>query len=118
MEAAVLGTPMVTFYKVTALSWWAGRWLVKVPYLSMVNLIAGRPIVPELIQDDMTAEKLAGAATELLASDGKIAQMRAELAAVRASLVLGGPADQPLRLAAAEIVASLGKYQSVRETMN
>jgi lipid-A-disaccharide synthase len=118
MEAAVLGTPMVTFYKVTALSWWAGRWLVKVPYLSMVNLIAGRPIVPELIQDDMTAEKLAAAATELLASHGKIAQMRAELAAVRASLVLGGPADQPLRRAAAEIVASLGKYQSVRETMN
>ena len=65
MEAAVLGTPMVTFYKVTALSWWAGRRLVKVPYLSMVNLIAGRLIVPELIQDDMTAAKLASAASEL-----------------------------------------------------
>ena len=56
MEAAVLGTPMVTFYKVTALSWWAGRRLVKVPYLSMVNLIAQRLVVPELIQNQMTAE--------------------------------------------------------------
>ena len=69
MEAAVLGTPMITFYKVTALSWWAGRRLVKVPYLSMVNLIAGRSVVPELIQNDMTAATIAAAATELLASE-------------------------------------------------
>jgi lipid-A-disaccharide synthase len=118
MEAAVLGTPMVTYYKVTALSWWAGRRLVKVPYLSMVNLIAGRLVVPELIQDDMTAEKIAEAATGLLASESKLAQMRSDLAAVRASLVLPGSENDPLRRAAGIIAASLGKYQSVRETMN
>ena len=56
VEAAVLGTPMVTYYKVTELSWWAGQRLVKVPYLSMVNLIASRQVVPELIQHDMTPE--------------------------------------------------------------
>ncbi len=118
MEAAVLGTPMITFYKVTALSWWAGRRLVKVPYLSMVNLIAGRLIVPELIQSDMTAEKLASAASELLASESRLAQMRSELGMVRASLVLPDSQGDPLHFAADTMAASLGKYQSVRETMN
>jgi lipid-A-disaccharide synthase len=118
MEAAVLGTPMVTFYKVTALSWWAGRRLVKVPYLSMVNLIAGRLVVPELIQDEMTAANLASAATELLASESRLALMRDDLEAVRASLILPGPERDPLKRAAEEIAASLGKFQNVRETMD
>jgi lipid-A-disaccharide synthase len=53
VEAAILGTPMVTFYKVSPLSWRAGRRLVKVPFLSMVNLIAEREIVPELMQESL-----------------------------------------------------------------
>jgi lipid-A-disaccharide synthase len=118
MEAAVLGTPMVTYYKVTALSWWAGKHLVKVPYLSMVNLIAGRLVVPELIQRDMTAEKIAAAATELLASETRLDQMRADLAAVRESLVLPKAAGDPLRYAASLITANLPKHQNVRETMD
>jgi lipid-A-disaccharide synthase len=111
MEAAVLGTPMVTFYKVTALSWRAGKWLVKVPYLSMVNLIAGRLVVPELIQNDMTAGRLADAATELLASASRLAQMRADLAAVRASLTRADSSD-PLECAASTIAASLGEFKT------
>ena len=120
MEAAVLGTPMVTFYKVTALSWWAGRRLVKVPYLSMVNLIAERLVVPELIQDAMTPDNLAAAATELLASPDKMAQMRADLAAIRASLIKAGPTSpqDPLAYAASLIAASLANTETVRETMN
>ena len=42
IEAAILGTPMVTFYKVTPLSWALGRFLVRVPFYSMVNLVAGK----------------------------------------------------------------------------
>jgi len=109
MEAAVLGTPMVTFYKVTALSWRVGRRLVKVPYLSMVNLIAGRLVVPELIQDDMTARTLANAATELLSSESRLGRMREDLAAVRAALILEGQAGDPLERAASAVAASLGK---------
>jgi lipid-A-disaccharide synthase len=118
MEAALLGTPMATFYKVTALTWWAGRRLVKVPYFSMVNLIAGRLIVPELIQNDMTAKSLAATATELLASESRLAQMRADLAAVRESLTLAGSGRDPLSNAAAAIADSLREFQNVRETMN
>jgi lipid-A-disaccharide synthase len=104
IEAAILGTPMVTFYKVTPLSWWAGRHLVKVPYLSMVNLIAGRRIVPELIQHDMTAAKLAAEAEELLTQPARADGMRAELAQVRIALTCAG---DPLARAASAIAGCL-----------
>jgi lipid-A-disaccharide synthase len=104
VEAAVLGTPIVTFYRVNSLSWMAGRRLVKVPFLSMVNLIAERQIVPELIQHDMTAPNIVGAAEELLTNVGKADRMRENLARVRASLTSEG---NPLERAAAIIGASL-----------
>src|SRR5262249_53990222 len=53
VEAALLGTPMVTFYRVAALSWLLGKLLVRVPFYSMVNLVAGRAVVPELMQREM-----------------------------------------------------------------
>ena len=45
IEAAMLGTPMVTFYRVNALSWYLQRWRVRTPFLTMVNLVAGRRVV-------------------------------------------------------------------------
>ena len=99
VEAAGLGTPMVTFYRVAPLSWWAGRRLVKVPYLSMVNLIADRKIVPELIQNEMTAVSLAAAATEILADPARAKRMREDLAAVRQTLSgEGDPLDKAATL--------------------
>ncbi|MDX1984022.1 MAG: lipid-A-disaccharide synthase [Bryobacteraceae bacterium] len=86
VEAALLGTPMVTYYKVTALSWLLGRWLVKVPHLTMVNLIAGRRVVPELMQNEMTAERLSAEALKLLTSQQASERMRRELEDVRAKL--------------------------------
>ena len=103
IEAAMLGTPMVTFYRVNPLSWWAGRNLVKVPFLSMVNLIAGRQIVPELMQHDMTAAKILAAAEPLLTSAERADRQRSELAAVRAILT---PQDDPFRRCADIIMAS------------
>src|SRR5439155_197747 len=66
VEAALLGAPMVTFYQVTPLTYRLGKLLVKVPFFSMVNLIAGRALVPELIQSQMTPENLAREALRLL----------------------------------------------------
>jgi lipid-A-disaccharide synthase len=80
VEAALLGVPMVTFYRVNALSWLLGRWLVRAPFLSMVNLVAGRRIVPELIQRDMTAERIVAEATRLLESADARAAMQRDLA--------------------------------------
>lgn len=104
VEAAVLGTPMVTFYRVAPLSWWAGRRLVKVPFLSMVNLIAGRRVVPELIQHDMTPENLAHEAAMLLEDRLKAAVMRQDLAAIKAMLT---PRTDPFEEAASLIAAEL-----------
>jgi lipid-A-disaccharide synthase len=86
MEAALLGCPLVTFYKVNALSWILGRWLVRSPFLSMVNLVAERKIVPELIQGDMTGERLAAEAGRLLDDAAAREAMRSALREVAAKL--------------------------------
>jgi lipid-A-disaccharide synthase len=86
MEAALLGTPMVTFYRVAAASWILGRWLVRVPFLTMVNLIAGRRIVPELMQNEATGEKLAAEASALLRSPAAREEMKRNLAGVAETL--------------------------------
>ncbi len=86
IEAALLGVPMVTFYRVNALSWLLGRRLVRAPFLSMVNLVAGRRIVPELIQDDMTPERMADEAYGLLEDEAARSLMLAGLAEVAEKL--------------------------------
>jgi lipid-A-disaccharide synthase len=99
VEAALLGTPMVTFYKVTPVSWMAGKFLVKVPFYSMVNLIAGRSVVPELMQGQMSGESLARAANRLLSNSAAREEMKAGLASVKEKLSQGGLAA-PARAAA------------------
>ena len=87
---------MVTYYRVNALSWLLGRRLVKVPFLSMVNLIAGRMIVKEFMQDEMTADNLTGEAQRLLGS-AAASGMRQELCEVARRL--SGDRDAILRAA-------------------
>ncbi len=84
VEGALLGAPMVTYYSVNALSWLLGRRLVRVPFLSMVNLIAGRMIVREFMQDEMTADNLVNEAQRLL-DPAAAARMREDLAKWRGS---------------------------------
>ena len=82
VEAALLGAPMVTFYRVTGLSWAIGKMLVKVPFYSMVNLIAEKRVVPELMQEAMTGERIATEAGRLLDNAAERAKMKEELARV------------------------------------
>jgi lipid-A-disaccharide synthase len=90
VEAALLGAPMVTYYKVTGLSWAIGRLLVKVPFYTMVNLIAERQVVPELMQDAMTGERIALEARRLLDNAPERAKMKKDLADVSARLSTEG----------------------------
>jgi lipid-A-disaccharide synthase len=99
VEAALLGAPMITFYQVTPLTYRLGKLLVKVPFFSMVNLIAGRALVPELIQSQMTPENLAREALRLLTDPAAAQQMRAGLADVKERL--SGRAEAPRRAALA-----------------
>lgn len=107
VEAALLGTPMIAFYRVHPASWLLGRWLVKAPYLSMVNLLAGRPIVPELIQADCTGPKLAAAAREMLENPGRMATVRADLAELKHTLDGGEHAMERAAAVVEQVARSL-----------
>jgi len=100
IEAALLGTPLVSFYRVSWLTWCLGRPLVKVPYFSMVNLVAGKPVIPELIQRDCTPERIASEAVALLRDSTRRVAMREELGRVACSLRVGA---DPMELAATMI---------------
>ncbi len=92
IEAALAGTPMITFYKVNAVSWLLGRLLVRVPFYSMVNLVAERAIVPELMQKRMTGKELAANALWLLQDEAARRRMRQDLAEVAGRLASDGRA--------------------------
>ncbi len=94
VEAALLGKPMVVFYRVTTPTWLVGKVMVDIPFYSMVNLLAGKKIVPELIQSDCTGEKLAAEARRLLEDEPARRQMTLELSAVGESLAGTIPAAE------------------------
>jgi lipid-A-disaccharide synthase len=73
VETALLGKPMIVVYRLSPLTARLAKPLVRTRHFSMVNLIAGRAIVPELIQDDFTARRVAEEAAKLLnpSEDGK-----------------------------------------------
>jgi lipid-A-disaccharide synthase len=105
IEAALLGTPMVTFYRVSGLSWLLGKSLVDVPFCSMVNLVAGRRIVPELMQNEMRGDRLAAETLRLLEDADARQRMRKDLSEVAAKLA--GASDPMER--AVKIVTQLWK---------
>jgi lipid-A-disaccharide synthase len=86
---------MVSFYKVSLPSWLMGKMLVRVPFYTMVNLIAGRRVVPELMQGQMTGEGLAREGIRLLQDAGARAEMQAGLAEVRHKLESAGASACP-----------------------
>ena len=82
IETALLGTPMVVVYRVTTATWLLGRRLVRTPFFSMVNLVAGREIVPEFIQNRFQPEAVARAALDLLENPAANEEMRKALGEV------------------------------------
>jgi len=102
VEAALIGTPFVMVYRVSPLSWTFGRGLVKVPHFAMPNLIAGERVVPELVQNDFTAENVVMRLRELIADGPPRRRMLAALGEVARRLRIG-PATG--NIAPAEIVA-------------
>ena len=105
VETALLGTPMVVVYRVSAASALVLRRLVHTPFYSMVNLLLGHRAVPELVQRDFTPERVAAEARRLLESPEERDRMRRDLAEVRVRLASPSPAGAIGR--AAEIIANL-----------
>ena len=86
VEAALIGNPFVVVYRVSALTYAIAKRVVKVPYVAMANLIAGKRIVPELIQSDFTAENIVQEIERLLPDGAPRQSMMEELARVRGLL--------------------------------
>jgi lipid-A-disaccharide synthase len=102
VEAALLDAPMVVVYRVTPLTALLAKPLVRTSYFSMVNLIAERRVVPELIQKDFTPEKVAEATLRLLNDPRAREELRLGLAEVRKRLGPPGAVDR-----AADAIAAL-----------
>lgn len=86
VQAALHGKPMVIVYRLSPVTYRVGRAFVRVATYGMVNLVAGRPVVPELIQDAFTPPAVAREAISLLTDARRAETMRQDLAEVRAKL--------------------------------
>ncbi len=95
LEAGLLRKPMVITYRLSPLSYWLGRLLIRVEHIGMVNIIAGERVVPELIQSEVTAERILAETRRLLRPEVHRAVV-AKLEAVRRRL---GPPGAPGRVA-------------------
>ena len=103
LETAIIGTPMIIVYRASSLNWRLFRPLINVPYVGMPNLIAGREIAPELLQNDLNPQRLVSLITEMLDDPSRLSNLRACLAEVRENL---GAANASER-AACRILESL-----------
>jgi lipid-A-disaccharide synthase len=106
VEAALMGTPFVMVYRVSPLTYLLGRSRVKVPHFAMVNLIAGKEVVPELVQDDFTAEKVTQEVVKILSDGPARDAMIAGLAEVRSAL-RSAPDRPPAAEQAADAVMAI-----------
>jgi len=99
LEAAITGTPMVILYRVSFLTYVLGKVLAKVSHIGLVNLVAGRQIVPELIQGDATDTRLAEEGLWLLEDEERREGMKEDLRLVREQLGKGGASERVAALA-------------------
>jgi lipid-A-disaccharide synthase len=104
LETALFGVPQVVCYKSSFLSYQIGKRLVKVKYISLVNLIMDKPVVKELIQKDLTAENLITELSLLLNDEKRIGEIKSDYSELKNILSAGGNASAK---AAASIVSYL-----------
>ncbi len=91
LETALLGTPFAIIYKLNPLTYWAARRVVKIPRFGLANVVAGRAVVPELLQGEVNPQRLGSELAALLDPEAA-ARMRAELGGIRAHLGQPGAA--------------------------
>jgi len=110
LETAIVGTPLMVVYRASQLNWRLFHPLISVPFVGLPNLIAGREIAPELLQDALTGPRLAAAITSLVDDQARLAGLRAELAEVRRQL---GQARASERAACCILKAIEGRKQTI-----
>ena len=103
LEAAILNTPMIIVYKVTFLTWAYAKTLIKIPYIGLVNVVAGKQIIPEFIQFRAKPKLIFKEAIQLLKNREKYSALQKELSQIKTHL--GSPGAS--RRAAQSILSSL-----------
>ncbi len=113
VEAAIMGTPFVMVYRVSGLTYALGKPRVKVPYFAMVNLIAGEEIVPELVQQEFTSEKIVAELGKIIPDGPGREKMLRGLASVRQKLRRPNgdqhPADRAAEIVMEILVSTQGR---------
>ena len=99
IEIALLNVPMVITYKLAALTYWLGRWLVNTPFIGLPNIILGKGFIKELIQHEATSENLAEEIERILTDKFYADQMRDNLNQVKQQLGQGGGSKNMAELA-------------------
>jgi lipid-A-disaccharide synthase len=107
VEAALIGNPFIVVYRVSRLTYAIARRLVKVPHVAMANLIAGKRVVPELIQHDFTAANIVQYLRQLLPDGPARESMMKELGAIREALHMHPVAGRSNDQGAIETVAAI-----------
>ncbi|MDX1503909.1 MAG: lipid-A-disaccharide synthase [Thermoanaerobaculia bacterium] len=97
LETALLGTPTVVVYRVAWLSYLTGLLLVRLPFVSLVNLVLGRQAVAEMLQGDATPEKVARQALRLLRRPDRVRRMRTDFEELRRALGAPGASERAAR---------------------
>jgi lipid-A-disaccharide synthase len=103
LESAILGTPVVVMYRLSRATYLLARKLVRLPHFSLVNIVAGKEVVPELIQNDVNGERIAAEVRRLVAPEN-YARVAADMAEVRSKLGEPGAAKR-----VAEEIVRMGK---------
>jgi lipid-A-disaccharide synthase len=117
VEAALMGTPFVMVYRVSAVTYALGKPRVKVPYFAMVNLIAEEEVVPELVQHKFTAENVVRELNKIIPDGEPRTRMSERLAAVKARLRGSGSGAHPSETAAEIILKMIGQAGGIAKAI-
>jgi len=99
LQAAISGAPMVIIYKVSPISYWLGRALIRVEHIGLVNLIAGKKLVPELLQQEASPGRIADTVFKMLNDTSGLERLKKELVNIRGALGGRGASERVAKIA-------------------
>lgn len=108
LECAMAGLPMLVIYKTQPLTWWVGRQMVKLKWLSMVNVVAGEKVVAEFLQNNATPEVFKEASLKLLGSEAGLRRLHHDLIDLTAPLAGNGASSQAASAILGVVTGSTG----------
>ena len=114
LEAGLIGTPMVIVYRVNRLTAWLAKRLLRVPRIGLINIVAERQVVPELLQEAVSPRTMAATALNVLRDSVKARRIRGELTALRATMGEGGSSRRAAASVGAVLRQARDRYTDVR----